>query len=176
MWCLFSDVFHYVGMTTRFNKARYAELKQKEGEEAQPRGSLQSKRRRLKKGGDLEKPPIPFVVHKVFEVLPSSPTVSVEEVTPSLRPFKGRDKGKSVSDFWNDLGLVVARAHDVISTNELGHFSSIESHDLITQHFQKNVPSSILRTTSFLFILIFSLFYFYFYFYYIIYIYIYIYF
>ena len=40
MWCLFSDVFHYVGMTTRFNKARYIELKKKEGEEAQPGGSL----------------------------------------------------------------------------------------------------------------------------------------
>jgi len=31
---LFSDVCRNVGMTTRFNKARYAELKQKEGEEA----------------------------------------------------------------------------------------------------------------------------------------------
>ena len=81
---MFFDVFRHVGMTTRFNKARYAELKQKEGEEAQPRGSLNSKRRRLKKGGDLEKPPIPFAIHKVFEVLSSSPTVSVDELTPFL--------------------------------------------------------------------------------------------
>ena len=81
---MFSDVFHYIGMTTRFNKARYAELKQKEGEEAQPGGSLQSKRQCLKKGGDSKKPSISFIVQKVFEVLPSALTISIEELTPSL--------------------------------------------------------------------------------------------
>ena len=126
-------------MTTRFNKARYTELKKKEGEEAQPGGSLQSKRRRLKKGVDSKKSFVPSAVQKVSEVLPSSPIVSIEELTPSLRSFKGRDKGKSISDFQNDLGLAMAKAHDVISTDELGSFSSIESHDLVTQHLHKNV-------------------------------------
>nr|POF06480.1 hypothetical protein CFP56_27892 [Quercus suber] len=126
-------------MTTRFNKARYAKLKQKVGEEAQPGGSLQSKRRCLKKCGDSEKPPIPSAVQKVSEVLSSFPTMSIEELTPSFRSFKGRDKGKSVFDFWNDLGWAVARAHDVISTDKLGYFSSIESRDLFTQRLQKNV-------------------------------------
>ena len=32
--------------------------------------------------------------------------------------------GKFVSYFWDDPGLAVAKAHDVISTNELRHFSS----------------------------------------------------
>ena len=89
VWCLFFDVFRYAGMATRFNKARYAELKQKEGEEAQPGGSLQSKRHCLKKGGDSEKPLIPSAVQKVSEVLSSSPTVFVEELTPYIRSFKG---------------------------------------------------------------------------------------
>ena len=71
-------------MTTRFNKARYAELKPKEGEETQPRGSLQSKRRHLKKGGggDLEKSFVPSAVEKAPEISSSSPTVLIEELTP----------------------------------------------------------------------------------------------
>ena len=39
-WCLFSDIFCRVRMTSRFNKAMYVELKQKESEEAQPGRSL----------------------------------------------------------------------------------------------------------------------------------------
>ncbi|KAL4638533.1 hypothetical protein ACB092_03G153600 [Castanea dentata] len=54
-----------------------------------------------------------------------------------------QNKGKSVSNFWNDPSLAVARAHDVISTAELGRFSSIESHDLITQHLQKKFWRSL---------------------------------
>jgi len=58
--------------------------------------------------------------------------VFFEELTHSLRSFKGRDKAKSIFDFWNDPSLAVARADDVISTDKLRHFSSIESHDLVT--------------------------------------------
>ena len=64
------DVFLYVGMTARFNKARYVELKQKESEETQPGWSLQNKRHRLKKGGggDLEKSFFPSVVKNALQI------------------------------------------------------------------------------------------------------------
>ena len=81
---MLSDVFLRVWMTTRFNKARYAKLKPKECEETQPGGSLQSKRRHLKKGGggDLEKSFVPSAVEKAPEITSSSPTVLIKEQTP----------------------------------------------------------------------------------------------
>nr|POE96083.1 hypothetical protein CFP56_23453 [Quercus suber] len=78
-----------------------------------------SKRCHLKKGGDSEKSSVPFVVQKVSEVPSSSPTFSIEELTTSLWSFKAQDKGKFVSDLWNDPGLAMAKAHYVISTDEL---------------------------------------------------------
>ena len=75
MWCLFSDIFCLVGMTTWFNENSYVEIKQKEGEEAQPGGSLQSKRRRLKKGSDSEKSSVPSTIQEVSEAPSSSLTI-----------------------------------------------------------------------------------------------------
>ena len=88
MWCLFFDIFCHVGMTTWFNKNRYVEIKQKEGEKSQPGGSLHSKRRRLKKGGDSEKSSVPSAIQEVSEATSSSPTIFIEELTPYLRSFK----------------------------------------------------------------------------------------
>lgn len=46
---------------------------------------------------------------------------------------------KFVSSFWDDPRLAVAEAHDVILMDELKHLSSIESHNLVTQHLHKSV-------------------------------------
>ena len=145
--CLLFDVFLCVGMTTRLNKARYAELKQNESEETQLRGSLQNKRCHLKTGGggDLEKSFVPSAVEKAPKIPSSSSIVSIEELTPPFRSLKGRDKGKLVSDFWDNPSLVVAMAHDVISTNELKRFLSIELPNLVTQHLHKNVQVCFLK-------------------------------
>lgn len=89
-------------MTTKFNKARYAKLKQNKGEEAQSGGVL--KRHHLKKGGDPEKSSASPVIPKVFETLLPSLTVSIEEPTPPPHPSKGKDKRKSVSNVWDDPG------------------------------------------------------------------------
>ena len=82
-------------------------------------------------GGDLEKSFFPSTVKKAPEIPSSSPTVSIEELTPPFRSLKGHDKGKLVSDFWDDPGLDVSKAQDMISTDKLKHFSSIESLDLV---------------------------------------------
>ncbi|KAK7844561.1 hypothetical protein CFP56_010768 [Quercus suber] len=74
-----------------------------------------SKRCHLKKGGDSEKSSVPFVVQKVSEVPSSSPTFSIEELTTSLWSFKAQDKGKFVSDLWNDPGLAMAKAHYILA-------------------------------------------------------------
>ena len=76
----------------------------------------------MKKGGDSEKSSVPSTIQEVSEAPSSSPTISIEELTPSLRSFKGQDKGKLVFDFWNDPGLAVAKVHDVILMDELGRF------------------------------------------------------
>ena len=138
-------------MTTRFNKARYAKLKQKESEETQLGGSLQNKRRHLKRGGggDLEKSFVPSAIEKAPEIPSSSPIVSIEELTPPFRSLNGRDKGKLVFYFWDDPGLAVTKAHDVISMNELKHFSPIELPDLVTQHLHKNVQVCFLKQLFF---------------------------
>ena len=96
-------------------------------------------------GGDLEKSFFPSTVKKASEIPSSSPTVSIEELTPPFRSLKGHDKGKLVSDFWDDLGLAIAKAHNVISMNELKGFSSIESPDLVAQHLHKNVQVYLLK-------------------------------
>ena len=116
-------------MNTRFNKARYAELK-KESEEAQPGSAL--KRRHLKKGGDLDKSSASPIVPKVLETLLPSPTISIEELSPPLRSSNDKDKVKFVSSFWDDPRLAVAKAYDGISMDELKQLSSIDSHDLVT--------------------------------------------
>ena len=96
-------------------------------------------------GGDLEKSFFPSTVKKASEIPSSSPTVSIEELTPPFRFVKGHDKGKLVSDFWDDLGLAIAKAHGMISMNELKGFSSIESPDLVAQHLHKNVQVYLLK-------------------------------
>ena len=53
-------------MTTRFNKDRYAELKQRGGKEVQPEVNFQNKRHHF------ENTPASFALPKVSEVLPSS--------------------------------------------------------------------------------------------------------
>ena len=52
----------------------------------------------------------------------------------------------------------MAKAHDVISTDKLGRFSSIESHDLVTQHLQKKCSGSFFHINSSLFFFSFFLF------------------
>ena len=78
----------------------------------------------MKKNGDFENTPAPSALPKVSKVLPSSLTVSIEELTPPPSSSKGQDKGKFATNFWDDLALAVAKAHDVISTDELKHPSS----------------------------------------------------
>lgn len=93
----------------------------------------------MKKGGDLDKSSASPIVPKVPETLLPSLIVSIEELSPPFRSSKGKNKGKFVSNFWDNPRLAVAKAHNVILMHELKCLSSIESHDLVTQHLHKSV-------------------------------------
>ena len=94
----------------------------------------------------------------------ASPATSVEKITtPILKKPRLVDKGKEKADslpssVWNDVGLVVERAHKVITIEDLKVFFGMPSNKVVARHIHKFVQVIYLCNLT--------LFYFYFYFYY----------
>ena len=53
---------------------------------------------------------------------------------------KGKEKADSRStSVWDDAGLVMARAHEVVTTEELKVFSGMPSNEVVGRHIHKLV-------------------------------------
>ena len=94
------------------------------------------------------------VVEKgVFETLaaPGTKTIRtassvtlVEEITPIRKKPRMADKGKKKTDsrsfsIWDDIGLAMARAYEVVTAEELKIFSGMPSNEVVGRHVHKLV-------------------------------------
>ena len=144
-------------MTTKFNKDMYAKMRSKKDE---PLSSIGKKGVHVTRKG-------PFVtavasatpiVSNVETARMVSPTTSVEEIpTPSKRPHltvKEKEKADSRSStVWDDKGLVVERAHGVVTVEDLKAFSSVPFNVVVNQHVHKLVQIKCSCICQFLFLL-----------------------
>ena len=83
-------------------------------------------------------PMVTSPITKSIPQCPASPTSSLELIssTDGGSKAKGKDKAPS-SSFWDDAGVVVLKAHEAISINELSPLGMRQSHKLMLSHVHK---------------------------------------
>nr|POE53086.1 hypothetical protein CFP56_59325 [Quercus suber]POE67876.1 hypothetical protein CFP56_75722 [Quercus suber] len=133
-------------MATRYNKDKYACIKNLKSEPLANLTSDSKKRKLSEEKADTSILPL-------IQTAPSFPTplVEVTAATPPLTRARGKTKvGMSV---WDDLATVLGRAQNVITSDKLKGLSSILSHELVSQHIHKLVQvlgESLRITTNYL--------------------------
>ena len=140
-------------MTTKFNQDMYAKIRSNKNE---PLSNLGKR--------------TVCVVEKGVSVTPAAPgtetmriaslAISVEEITPIRKKPRVANKGKEKADLrlssiWDDAESIVARAHEVITTEDLKVFSSTPPNKIVGRHIHKLVQVMYLCNfiLSFLFFL-----------------------
>ena len=133
-------------MTTKFNKEMYAKIKGKKNE---PLAAIGQRKLRIT-DKDKEK--------KMVERVSSTPAldldegqaaslgVSVEEVVHPSKKRKNGDKGKEKvgSSVWEDTGVAMDRASDLLTPGEMREISSVPSHEMVSCHVHKLVQVAVL--------------------------------
>ena len=75
----------------------------------------------------------------------ASPATLVEEITtPISKRLRLTDKGKEkvdshLSSVWDDVGLAMERAHEVITVKDCKIFSGVPSNEVVARHVHKIV-------------------------------------
>ena len=119
-------------MATRYNKEKYARIKNLKNE---PLSNLTTDSKKRKSSDEKAKTTALPPVHTT----PSSPTPSLEVTafTPSTTHAKGKGKvGKSV---WVVPATAMGHAHNMITDDELKGLLSIPSHELVSHHIHNLV-------------------------------------
>ena len=131
-------------MTTKFNKDMYARMRNKKDE---PLSALGTKSVRITDRGasilvalPSSPPSIPAGV--------TSPTPSVEELTPRNKRLKVGEKQKEKvdsrpSNIWDDAKVSVAKAQGAFSANEMKVFSEVPTDDITRHHLHKLVQVTV---------------------------------
>ena len=131
-------------MTTNFNKDMYVRIRNKKDE---PMSALGTKSVRITDRGAPILAALPssptFVPARV-----ASPTLSVEELTPHNKRLRVGEKQKEKVDFrpssiWDNTGVLVARAQDTFSANEMKVFSGVPTDDVMRRHLHKLVQVTV---------------------------------
>lgn len=67
--------------------------------------------------------------------------VSIEEVTPYPKKRRTGDKGKEKveASIWVDVGMTLARAHEVVMPKEMKEISGVPSPEIVSCHVHKLV-------------------------------------
>ena len=130
-------------MTTRFNKDMYAKMRSKKDE---PLANIGKKGVRVTGKGPSVLPSADAtpIVSGVESVRVASPATSVEEIpTPSSKrqrvSAKEKEKGKVGSSVWDDEGVAVERAHDVVKAEDLKVFFGVPLNVVVSQHVHRIV-------------------------------------
>lgn len=119
-------------MATRYSKDKYAHIR---GLKNEPVSNLatDSKKRKLgeEKGETAVLPSI--------QIVPSSPTPSLDVI--AFTPFTTRSKGKGKAgrSVWDHPAITIGHAHNVITNEELKGLSFVPSHELVSCHIHKLV-------------------------------------
>ena len=129
-----------VEMTTKFNKDMYARMRNKKDE---PLSAIRTKFVRITNRGA----PILAVLPSSPTSVPAgttSPTPSIEELTPRNKRLRVGDKQKEKVDsrpssIWDDAGVFMVRAQDIFSTDKMKVFSGVPADDIARHHLHKLV-------------------------------------
>ena len=141
--------FFYARMTTKFNQDMYAKMRSKKNE---PLSNLGKRTVHVIGKGPPITPTIlvaPAVPNTETTRTASSAT-SVEEITtPVSKRLCLTDKGKEKVDscssrIWDDVELVVEKAYEVVTTEDLKVFSSTPSNKVMACHVHKLVQVTYL--------------------------------
>ena len=141
--------FFFAGMTTKFNQDMYAKMRSKKNE---PLSNLGKRTVHVIGKGPPITPTIlvaPAVPNTETTRTASSAT-SVEEITtPVSKRLCLTDKGKEKVDscssrIWDDVELVVEKAYEVVTTEDLKVFSSTPSNKVMACHVHKLVQVTYL--------------------------------
>ena len=130
-------------MTTRFNKDMYAKMRSKKDE---PLANIGKKGVRVTGKGPFVLPSADAtpIVSGVESLRVASPITSVEEIpTPSSKrqrlSAKEKEKEKVGSSVWDDEGVAVKRAYNLVKAEDLKVFSGVPLNVGASQHVHKIV-------------------------------------
>ena len=129
-----------VEMTTKFNKDMYARMRNKKDE---PLSAIGTKSVRITDRGASILAALPSSPTSVLAGT-TSPTPSVEELTPRNKRLRVGDKQKEKVDsrpssIWDDAGVSVARAQDIFSADEMKVFSGVPADVVARRYLHKLV-------------------------------------
>ena len=127
-------------MTTKFNKDMYARMRNKEDK---PLSAIGTKSIRITDRGA----PILVALPSSLTSIPAgatSQTPSVEELTPRNKRLRVGEKQKEKVDskpssIWDDTGVLVARAQDILSADKMKVSSGVLVDDVARRHLHKLV-------------------------------------
>ena len=127
-------------MTTKFNKDMYARMRNKKDE---PLSAIGTKSIRITDRGA----PILVALPSSLTSIPAgatSPTLSVEELTPRNKRLRVGEKQKEKVDskpssIWDDAGVSVVKAQDILSVDEMKLFSGVLADNVARRHLHKLV-------------------------------------
>ena len=135
--------FFFLEMTTKFNKDMYAKMRSKKDE---PLSNIGKKGVRVTGKGPSV---LPFtdatpIVSGVESLRVASPITSIEEIpTPSSKrqrlSAKEKEKEKVGSSVWDDEGVAVKRAYNLVKAEDLKVFSGVPLNVRASQHVHKIV-------------------------------------
>ena len=133
-----------VEMMTNFNKDVYVRIRNKKDE---PLSALGTKSIRITDRGAQILAALPSSSTSIPTRV-ASPTPSVEELTPHNKRLRVGEKQKEKVDFkpssiWDDAGVLVVRAQDTFSANEMKVFSGVPADDVTRRHLHKLVQVTV---------------------------------
>ena len=128
-------------MTTRFNKDMYAKMRSKKDE---PLANIGKKGVRITGKGPFVLPSADAtpIVSGVENLRVASPATSVEEIPTSSskrQRLSAKEKKRVGSSVWDDEGVAVERAHNVVKAEDLKVFSGLPINVVASQHVHKIV-------------------------------------
>ena len=128
-------------MMTKFNKEMYAKIK---GKKNKPLSAIGQRRLRIT-DKEKEKETVERVsstlAPNLDEGQAASPSVSVEEVVCPSKKRKIGDKGKEKVGFniWEDAGVAMDCANELLTPGEMKEISSVPFHKMVSRHVHKLV-------------------------------------
>ena len=133
-------------MTTKFNKEMYAKIKGKKNEPLSAIGQrklrITDKEKEKERVERVSSTPAP----ELDEGQTAFPGISIEEVVRPSKKQKTGDKGKEKVGFsvWDDAGVTMDRANELLTPREMKEISGVPSHKMVSRHVQKLVQVTVL--------------------------------
>ena len=121
----------------KFNQGMYAKMRAKKNE---PLSTLRVRTVRIVKKGVSITPATPGIEKTRIASL----ATSIEKIAPLRKKQRVANKGKNKADsrsssVWDDAGLVLVRAQEAFTAEELKAFSGISSNEVVGRHLHKLV-------------------------------------